>query len=86
MTREQKLATFQELSKLDGVQTGTCFADSYNTARTLIGHPHAYREWKILGPDSIPGFYHLESRVRLDQYEITTHHLCLHESQFERIS
>jgi hypothetical protein len=40
-------------------------------ARLLIDHPHAYREWRIVGAASERGFYHLESSVRLDQFETT---------------
>ncbi|HWY92183.1 MAG TPA: hypothetical protein VNY04_04715 [Chthoniobacterales bacterium] len=59
--------------------------------RILFEHPHAYRVWSIVGPDSIPGFYHLESSVRigLDYYTermtYTKFELCLHETEFERI-
>ena len=54
-------------------------------ARLLIDHPHAYREWRIVGPASERGFYHLESSVRLDQFETTKFTLCLHETEFERL-
>ena len=53
------------------------------TAWLLIDHPHAYREWRIVGAASDRGFYHLESKVRLDQFETTTFTLCLDESEFE---
>jgi hypothetical protein len=90
MTRDEKLATFQQLTKLPGVKTGRVFADEMaNTARLLIDHPHAYRHWTIIGPDSVPGFWHLESSFRLNpgqEPKLYTHfELCLHESQFERI-
>jgi hypothetical protein len=58
---------------------------SSNKVRILIEHPHSYREWKILCKGSAPGFFHLESRVRLDQWDTTVLEFCLHESQFERI-
>jgi hypothetical protein len=84
MSREEKLATFGELSKLPNVKTGTCYADSCNTARLLLDHPHGGL-WHILGPDRVQGFYRLEARIRLDQWETTRHEICLHESQFQRI-
>jgi hypothetical protein len=62
-----------------------------NKARLLIDHPHAYRDWTIVGEATVPGFYHLESRLRLgldyreNRVAYTTFTLCLHESQFERV-
>ncbi len=90
LTREEKLASFKELSKIPGVKTGHVFADeACNTARLLIDHPHSYRPWRIIGRSSIPGFFHLESSFRLDHYtdgeDRAMFILCLHESQFERI-
>ena len=86
LTREEKLARFQTLTKVNGVKTGREFEESRSTvARLLIDHPHAYREWKIVGPAGERGFYYLESSVRLDQFETTKFTLCLHETEFERI-
>ena len=84
-TREEKLARFQQLTKLPGIKTGREFSAMSNKARILIEHPHSYREWTIVGSDSVPGFWHLESRLRLDKFETTIFELCLHESQFQRI-
>jgi hypothetical protein len=79
--REEKLASFQQLTKLPGIQTAQQLAAaSSNNARILIDHPHSYRDWIIVGKDAVPGFYHLESAVRLDKFETT-----IHESQFERV-
>jgi hypothetical protein len=84
--REEKLASFQQLTKLPGIQTAQQLAAaSSNNARILIDHPHSYRDWIIVGKDAVPGFYHLESAVRLDKFETTIFELCLHESQFERV-
>ena len=91
MTREEKLATFRDLTKLPNVKTGRQFADEKsNRARIFIDHPHAYRDWIILGPASDRGFWHLESSFRLtgplEQIPInSSFYLCLHESEFERI-
>ena len=89
MTREQKLATFTALTKLAGIKTGRDFEESFSTARLFIDHPHGYRDWRIVGPSDVPGFFHLESTFRLDHYTDgnarTTFHLCLHESEFTRI-
>jgi hypothetical protein len=55
--------------------------------RILFEHPHAYRVWSIVGPDSI----HLESSVRIglgyytERMTYTKFELCLHETEFERI-
>ena len=86
LSRQEKLARFQTLTKVNGVTTGRAFEESRSTvARLLIDHPHAYREWRIVGPASERGFYHLESSVRLDQFETTKFTLCLHETEFERL-
>jgi hypothetical protein len=53
--------------------------------RLLIDHPHAYREWQIVGSDAVPGFYHIESSVDIGLHGVTKYELCLHETQFERI-
>jgi hypothetical protein len=57
LTREQKLASFKELTKRPGIKTGSEFEYSRNIARLLIDHPHAYRDWTVVGPDSVPGFW-----------------------------
>jgi hypothetical protein len=89
LSREEKLATFKSLTKLEGIKTGSAFEESFNTARLLFEHPHGYRDWRIVGPSSVPGFFHLESTFRLDPYTDgnarSTFHLCFHESQFTRI-
>ena len=85
-TREEKLASFQQLTKLPGIKTAhQLAAASSNRARILIDHPHSYRDWTIVRKDSVPGFYHLQSAVRLDKFETTIHTLCLHETEFERV-
>jgi hypothetical protein len=91
MTREEKLATFTELSKRPGLKTGRVFADELqNTVRLLMDHPAAGRPWRILGPADVPGFYHLASLVPvgLDYYQsrfdYIHYELVLHESQFTR--
>jgi hypothetical protein len=87
VTREEKLASFRELSKLPNVQ----LASEMETAkvRILIDHPHSYREWQIVGHSSIPGFFHLRSSFRTSATgqspSHSTFHLCLHETEFERI-
>jgi len=85
LAREEKLASFQQLTKLPGIKPAQQFAAGSNKARILIEHPHSYRDWNIVGADSVPGFWHLESRVRLDKFETTIHTLCLHETEFERV-
>jgi hypothetical protein len=69
LCREEKLAKFQELTKHNNIKTGREFADSFNKAHLLIDHPHSYRDWDIIAPDDVPGFYHLESRFRLNPGE-----------------
>jgi len=87
MTREEKLATFRELTKLPNVQIGSELESA--KVRILIDHPHSYRDWQILGPSSIPGFFHLRSSFRKTSAgqspSHSTFHLCLHETEFERI-
>jgi len=91
MTREERLATFAELTKVPGIKRASVYADEQNKARLFIEHPHAYRDWRIIGLAKERGFYRLESSVAigLDFYEermaYTRFELCLHESQFERI-
>ena len=89
MTREQKLATFRELTKLPNVTTGRVFADEKsNRARIFRDHPHAYREWTIVGPAKDRGFWILESCFRLnpvEPWDTSSYQLCLHETEFERI-
>jgi hypothetical protein len=57
----------------------------HSTAKILVPHPHDYRTWEIVEPDSVAGFWLLESRIRLDKYGVTTFQLVLHESEFERV-
>jgi hypothetical protein len=91
MTREQKLATFAELSKRDGIKTGREFAESFNKARILIDHPHSYREWEIVGPASERGFYRLQSSISVgrdfytERMTYTRFELVLFETDFQRI-
>ena len=89
-TREEKSAKFQQLAKPDAISNGRRFAQPYGKARLLIDHPHSYREWNIVGQCDVPGFFYLESRFRLNPGELpasyTVFELCLHESQFERVS
>src|ERR1700730_17684697 len=48
-TREEKLASFQQLTKLPGIKTAhQLAAASSNKARILIDHPHSYRDWTIV--------------------------------------
>ena len=87
--REEKLAKFQELTKRNKSKKGREFADSFKKAHLLIDHPHSYRDWDLIAPADVPGFYHLESHLRLNPGEqpalYTIFALCLHESEFERI-
>ena len=88
MTREEKLAAFKELTKLPNVQTATELENS--KVRILIDHPHSYRDWQVVGPSSIPGFFHLRSSFCTSSPgqppSDSAFNLCLHESQFERVS
>ena len=90
LSRKEKLAKFQELTKDNNIKTGRAFTDSFNKAHLLIDHPHSYRDWDIIALADVPGFYHLESRLRLNPGEkpalYTIFTLCLHESEFEMIS
>jgi hypothetical protein len=66
MTREEKLAAFGELTKIPGVKTGRVYADELEDAvQILVSHAAAGRPWRIVGPDAVPGFWHLESSVQL---------------------
>jgi hypothetical protein len=88
-TREVKNAKSQELAKFDAIATGRKYAQPYDKARLLFDHAHSYREWNIVGQYDVPGFFYLESRIRLNPGEqpaiYTEFELCLHESQFERV-
>jgi hypothetical protein len=87
VTREEKLASFRELSKLPNVQLGSEMETA--KVRILIDHPHSYREWQIVAHSSVPGFSHLRSTFRTgspgQSPSHSTFHLCLHETEFERI-
>jgi hypothetical protein len=89
MTREEKLSAFGKLTKVQGIKTGREFAKSQATARLLIDHPHGYRDWRIVGPAAVPGFFILVSTFRLDPYtqsnERTTFTLVLPDTEFERV-
>jgi hypothetical protein len=92
MNREEKLASFKTLSKLSGLKTGRQFEEeSVEKARLLIDHPAAGRAWKIEGPDSVPGFWHLETSTPIGRdffYERMSYQrfeLVLFEAEFERI-
>jgi hypothetical protein len=63
----------------------TMEAVSPELVHILIPHPHDYREWEIIGPDPVRGFWRLESRLRLDKDGTTIFCLVLHETQFERL-
>jgi hypothetical protein len=88
-TREVKSAKSQQLAKSDAIATGRKYARPYDKARLLFDHAHSYREWNIVGQYDVPGFFYLESRLRLNPGEqpaiYTEFELCLHESQFERV-
>jgi hypothetical protein len=78
------------LNYIRWLETGTVFADQKSKrARILIDHPHAYRDWTIVGPASERGFWHLRSSFRLTAPsqvpDYSTFELCLHESEFERL-
>jgi len=91
MTPEQKRTAFEALSRLPNLQTGSAFSQAAGSrkARLLIDHPHAYREWTIVGPASERGFRHLQSTFRLSAPlqvpDYSTFELCLHETEFEKI-
>ena len=53
--------------------------------RILIDHPPFLPRVGCSCQGFGAGFYHLESRIRLDRHETTKFFLCLHESQFERV-
>jgi hypothetical protein len=69
-TREKKGAKSQQPAKPDAISIGRRFAQPYGKARLLIDHPHSYREWNIVGQCDVPGFFHLESRFRLNPGEV----------------
>jgi len=48
ISREQKVARFHELTKLDKVCTGREFAATFAKARPMIDRPHGHRDWNIL--------------------------------------
>ena len=87
--KKRKAQSLEQLAKPDEISIGRKFAQPYAKARLLIDHPHSYREWNIVGQSDVPGFFHLESRFRLNPGEVpasyTEFELCLHESQFERV-
>jgi hypothetical protein len=92
LTREEKLATFGELTKLPGIKRASVYADEIaNAVYLLIPHPHAGRPWRIVGPDAVPGFWHLESSVHLgkdyygERVDYQRFELVVHESEFQRI-
>ena len=68
-TREEKNAKSQQLAKSDAIATGRKFAQPYDKARLLFDHAHSYREWNIVGQCDVPGFFYLESRLRLNPGE-----------------
>jgi hypothetical protein len=55
----------------------------HSTARILIEHPHSYRQWTVVKKDTVRGFWHLKSALRLGSDGLTVFHLVLHESEFE---
>lgn len=54
-------------------------------ARLLIDHPHSHRDWEIVSPDEVSGFWILRSEVKLGGGDWATFELTLHESEFERL-
>jgi hypothetical protein len=92
MTREEKLAAFGELTKIPGVKTGRVYADELEDAvQILVPHAAAGRPWRIVGPDAVPGFWHLESSVQLgkdyynERFTYQRFELVLCETDFTRI-
>ncbi len=92
MTRTERLASFEELTKLPGIKRASVFADELaNTARLKFDHPLAGRPWHIDGVTDVPGFYHLSVAVPigLDYYQSRMDYarfeLVLFETEFERI-
>jgi hypothetical protein len=92
MTREQKLSAFGELTKKNPkIQTGTQF--EADQAKLLISHPGDGLTWRVDGPSSNPGFYHLSTEVLLDYSKdqetppaaYSRWSLLLPEDAFERI-
>src|SRR5271165_5185234 len=54
LTREEKLASFQQLTKVDGIKTGREFAESFsNKARILINHPGDLGQGHLRKPDRL---------------------------------
>ncbi len=91
LTREERLAAFGELAKVPGIQKGSVFADEQrDTALLLFDHP-AGCTWNVLGPDSTPGFWRLESSVPVgldyfqERMDYRRFHLCVHETEFQRV-
>ena len=72
-TREEKLASFQQSTKLPSIKTAhQLAAASSNKARILIDHPHSYRDWTIVCKDSVPGFYHQARQKRSNQMKFAS--------------
>jgi hypothetical protein len=61
--------------------------DRFALARIRFEHPHAYRDWLIVGPKEVPGFWLLKSVLRLGDKDAgtTNFELIVHETQFERL-
>jgi hypothetical protein len=92
MTRIERLAAFEQLTKVPGIKRASVFADELaDFAQLLIDHPATSRPWKVFGPAEDIGFWHLESSapVGLDyeqsRFDYQRFHICLHETEFERI-
>jgi len=89
MTRTERLAAFEELTKLPGLKRASVFADELaDFAQLLIDHPAASRPWKVLGPAEDSGFWYLESSAPIGKVagrmDYQRFRLCLHETHFER--
>jgi hypothetical protein len=80
-TREKKAAKSQQPAKPDEIPIGRKFAQPYAKARLLIDHPTLTANGNIVGQCDVPGFFHLESRFRLNPGEqpatYTAFELCL---------
>lgn len=92
LTREERLMTFGELTKLPGVKRASVYADELaGSCNILIDHPLSGRPWTIDAEDSVAGFYHLSTSVVIgkdyetERVQYQRFELCLYEDSFERI-
>jgi hypothetical protein len=74
-----------------------CYADDViGSIRICFDHPHRGRNWRIVKPADVVGYWHVESTVIVDrrkdwstgEVRVTTQSfsLVLHDSEFERIT